>query len=397
MCKHKYEDFADDIVDVKTTHATDLTGIVCNELTVVAMLKPKQCGKQKKTMWLCRCSCGNYHAVDANRLSSKRIKSCGCKKPIPSTKTKVKKDFVFTEQPEYSTWMNMKAICYNPNNPAYNDYGGRGIQVCDRWLESFENFYNDMGKKPTSKHSLDRIDVNGDYCPENCRWADDKTQANNTRRNHFLEYNGIKHTLAEWSRIIGKSHKLISDRLSLGWSIGEALEFEQRKKKQKKEVVKKEKQSRRIDMTNVTYESGVTALEFLGNKPIGNKGHKRAMWLCRCSCGKEFIASGADVRNGHTTSCGCGIKRMEKLNAHKMNKTLEYRSWNNMKQMCDNKNNPSYKNYGGKWISYCEDWSDFRKFYEDMGDRPVKSAKLARYDETKDFSKDNCYWKVSVK
>ena len=88
---------------------------------------------------------------------------------------------------------------------------------------------------------------------------------------------------------------------------------------------------------------------------------------------------------------------MEKLNAHKMNKTLEYRSWNNMKQMCDNKNNPSYKNYGGKGISYCEDWSDFRKFYEDMGDRPIKSAKLARYDETKDFSKDNCYWKVSVK
>lgn len=397
MCKHKYEDFVDDIVDIKTTHATDLTGMVCNELTVVAMLKPKQCGKQKKTMWLCRCSCGNYHAVDANRLSSKRIKSCGCKNRISSTKTKIKKDFVLTEQPEYSTWTNMKARCYNQNNPAYNDYGGRGIQVCDRWLESFENFYNDMGKKPTSKHSLDRIDVDGDYCPSNCRWADAKTQANNTRRNHFLEYNGIKHTLAEWSLIIGKSHKLIGDRLSLGWSIGEALEFEPRKKKQKKEVVKKEKQSRRIDMTNVTYESGITALEFLGNKPIGNNGHKRAMWLCRCSCGKEFIASGADVRNGHTTSCGCGINRMEKLNAHKMNKTLEYRSWNNMKQMCDNKNNPSYKNYGGKGISYCEEWSDFRNFYKDMGDRPVKSAKLARYDETKDFTKDNCYWKVSIK
>lgn len=152
MCKHEYEDFVDDIVDVKTTHATDLTGMVCNELTVVAMLKPKQCGKQKKTMWLCRCSCGNYHAVDANRLSSKRIKSCGCKKPIPSTKTKVKKDFVFTEQPEYNTWINMKARCYNPNNPAFNDYGGRGIQICDRWLYSFENFYNDMGKKPTVKH-----------------------------------------------------------------------------------------------------------------------------------------------------------------------------------------------------------------------------------------------------
>lgn len=297
---------------------------------------------------------------------------------------------------EYNIWVHMKNRCGNPNNPRFNDYGGRGIKVCDRWLHSFENFLEDMGEKPSPKYSLDRIDVNGDYCPENCRWADDKTQANNTTRNVYIEYNGVKKTAKEWEDELGIHAKTIIWRYNQGWAIEDVLCVKDKRFKDVnindndliEELPKRD--SRMIDMTGYT-KNHITVIEFAEQRMVGKA--KKNFWRCKCDCGKEFLAEGSEIRTGHVTSCGCGIGRMEKLNAHKMNKTLEYRSWNNMKQVCDNKNNPSYKNYGGKGISYSEDWADFRNFYADMGKRPVKSAKLERIDKTKNFTKDNCYWK----
>lgn len=105
-------------------------------------------------------------------------------------------------RPEYSSWQAMKTRCYNKNHLHYGDYGGRGIKVCERWKSSFPNFIQDMGPKPDG-YSLDRIDTNGDYCPENCRWVSWQKQQNNKRNNRKLTFSGETHTITEWADIIG--------------------------------------------------------------------------------------------------------------------------------------------------------------------------------------------------
>jgi hypothetical protein len=116
----------------------------------------------------------------------------------------------------------MKDRCNNPRNNRFYAYGARGIKFCKRW-ESFSNFIADMGLKPTPKHSLDRINTDGDYAPTNCRWADGITQANNCRSNHFLELNGTRKTLAQWARELGVSALTLKSRLVYGWTDEEAL------------------------------------------------------------------------------------------------------------------------------------------------------------------------------
>ena len=124
----------------------------------------------------------------------------------------------------YSTWSAMKSRCYNKNHIHYDAYGGRGIKVCDRWLgrEGFRNFYEDMFPKPDNG-TLDRIDNNADYCPENCRWSSKTEQANNTRRNKIIEYNGESMTAAQWARKIGIPYRTLLTRLRRGMPLGKAL------------------------------------------------------------------------------------------------------------------------------------------------------------------------------
>ena len=123
---------------------------------------------------------------------------------------------------EYRAWRNMKTRCYNERYPKYRCYGGRGIKVCDRWLHSFENFYNDMGPAP-SKGTLERKDTNGDYTPENCRWALQKEQVRNMRTNHLLTFRGETMCLTAWAEKVGISSKTLISRLKLGWSLERAL------------------------------------------------------------------------------------------------------------------------------------------------------------------------------
>jgi hypothetical protein len=125
----------------------------------------------------------------------------------------------------YTKWKGMITRCYNEASEFYMDYGGRGITVCERWRGKggFENFYADMGDVPENKPTIDRIDVNGDYCPENCRWADEIDQANNKRNNRFLTYNGESLTSSQWARRIGISERVIKDRVRLGWDADKIL------------------------------------------------------------------------------------------------------------------------------------------------------------------------------
>ena len=120
--------------------------------------------------------------------------------------------------PEYDAWRNMKRRCFNPNHKNYSDYGGRGIGVCDRWL-NFENFLADMGSRPTAKHSLDRIDNDGDYSFENCRWATKAEQENNKRNNKpLITIENDTRTIAQWTKEMGFGKDVIQSRLKLGWS-----------------------------------------------------------------------------------------------------------------------------------------------------------------------------------
>lgn len=124
--------------------------------------------------------------------------------------------------PTYMTWIDMVQRCTNPNDAAWRDYGGRGIVVCPRWRASYADFFADMGERPAGM-SIDRIDVNGDYEPGNCRWADDRTQARNKRNNRRMTLDGETMLLCEWVERLGISRAVIAQRLHRGWSDERAL------------------------------------------------------------------------------------------------------------------------------------------------------------------------------
>jgi hypothetical protein len=181
--------------------------------------------------WKCLCDCGEYTFVQFSNLKNGGTQSCGCyKKEIQESGGTYWKHGQ-TKSQLYRVWHGMKQRCLNPNYPAYKDYGGRGITVCDRWINSFENFLSDMGECPPGL-SLDRIDNNGNYEPGNCKWRSRIEQENNKRSNVYIEWQGRRITLAEAARLSGINYSVIRMRLSqLGWSPQKALTTPVRQKK----------------------------------------------------------------------------------------------------------------------------------------------------------------------
>ena len=125
--------------------------------------------------------------------------------------------------PEYSCYRNMKQRCLNPNHFKYSYYGARGIKICERWLESFDNFYADMGNRPSPKHSIERKDNLLGYSPDNCIWEIAKKQMNNTRWNRNITFEGITLTVAEWADKCGLNQSTLRNRITKGWSIKDAI------------------------------------------------------------------------------------------------------------------------------------------------------------------------------
>jgi hypothetical protein len=119
--------------------------------------------------------------------------------------------------PEYNVWSNLKARCYKKNNNQFHNYGGRGIKVCKEWLHNFPQFLEDMGNRPNNKYKIDRIDNDGDYSKNNCRWVTNKVNCNNTRFNKRIIYKGINKTYSEWSSALNGNKHLIHDRIKMGW------------------------------------------------------------------------------------------------------------------------------------------------------------------------------------
>lgn len=165
----------------------DLTGQRYGRLTVLAEVLPRT----RPRFWSCLCDCGNEHKVSASNLLNGHTKSCGCYYRERRKTVNVTHGAVGTK--EYATWKGMKERCLSPKNKRYQRYGGRGISVCRRWSESFEAFLEDMGYAPTSTHTIDRKDNNGDYEPSNCRWATPKEQANNRTSNIQVVYEGVRY------------------------------------------------------------------------------------------------------------------------------------------------------------------------------------------------------------
>lgn len=161
--------------------------------------------------WLCKCVCGAIISLPQNKLTQRRQVSCGCKR----TKHGQRKS------PAYSSWTSMLHRCRNPQAHNYQYYGGRNITVCNRWF-NFQNFLDDMGQPP-SNSTLDRIDNNGNYEPDNCRWATPLEQARNRRNSYKILFKEQLKSVGEWAIIFGLGTSTIKSRIRRNWSIEEAL------------------------------------------------------------------------------------------------------------------------------------------------------------------------------
>lgn len=197
----------------------DLTGQTFNYLTVLHYVGQKN----GRTMWKCRCECGNEVIVGSASLKSGNTKACGChqkdgwgtNKTHGMTKTRI-----------YRIWRGILNRCYYHSNKYYCNYGGRGIGVCDEWKNDFQAFYDwAMSNGYSNDLTIDRIDNDKNYCPENCQWVTRTIQMNNTRNNHLIEYKGDIKTIAEWAREMNLPYGIIRSRIcTYGWGVDKALE-----------------------------------------------------------------------------------------------------------------------------------------------------------------------------
>lgn len=183
----------------------DIIGLVFGRLTVVGeevrttgthRSGPKQGKPRYRRFATCICKCGTPVTVSVDHLKNSHTQSCGCLKKELTIKRFTTHGMSHT--PEWHSWAQMRDRCYNSNNKLYKYYGARGVVVCDRWIESFGNFYNDMGKCPPHCSSVERIDNDGNYEPSNCKWATRDEQANNKRNNRQITIDGVTKTLAQW-------------------------------------------------------------------------------------------------------------------------------------------------------------------------------------------------------
>lgn len=209
----------------------NLVGQKFGRWTVLEPSESKIYDGKEHYYWLCECECGTIRSVKEASLVAGTSQSCGC---LHSEKMKTVGKYHtthgLTDTKIYRAYKHMINRCYRENDKSYDNYGGRGITVCDEWRNSFEAFAawafaNGFDQNASGTEcTLDRIDVNGNYCPDNCRWVDVKAQANNRRSNKNYTFNGETHTIAEWAEKVGLPYKCLHKRLEIfGWGIERAL------------------------------------------------------------------------------------------------------------------------------------------------------------------------------
>lgn len=195
-----------------------LTGKTFGRLLVVSPAGTRK----EKSIWNCVCLCGEKRIINGSSLTTGNSKSCGC---LGIEGLSNRSSHGMTGTRVYRIWQAMLNRCRNSGGINWENYGGRGISVCERW-ERFENFFSDMGSPPKT-FSIERIDNNGDYCPENCKWASRVEQSRNKRANRFIEFNGEAKCLTDWARGIGINQASLRERLDK-WPLDEALTKQKR-------------------------------------------------------------------------------------------------------------------------------------------------------------------------
>ena len=197
----------------------DLTGQRFGRLVAISFACRNRNGR---AAWNCLCDCGSECVVAGTSLTRRQpTRSCGC---LQREETGARfRTHGLKNTAEHNVWSLMIRRCYNENRPDYGLYGGRGVTVCERWRTSFQAFYDDMGPRPSNRHSIDRIDNDGNYEPCNCRWATQCEQARNKRSNRLITFNGRTLCLAEWAEEYGMRQRTLWYRLNRGWSVERAL------------------------------------------------------------------------------------------------------------------------------------------------------------------------------
>lgn len=192
----------------------DLTGCKFTKLTVIKLARKEKKGNRYRYYWQCRCECGNLKEVRTDCLTQGMVQSCGCLKKEQDKINLVKNHkHKLSHTKLWDTYYSMKSRCYNQNDKRYNDYGGRGIKICNEWLQSFDNFVQWAVLNGFKKElQIDRIDNNLDYSPKNCRWVSAKENCRNRRSNILIEYNNKWITLVEFAEILNIPYKTAYNR-----------------------------------------------------------------------------------------------------------------------------------------------------------------------------------------
>lgn len=192
----------------------DLTGQRFGRLAVISYVP--------STGWLCQCDCGSETRVCGTNLRRGHTRSCGCLKLETVRRPRKAGGHATKNSITYKAWRAMRHRCLVPTSINYKDYGGRGIQICERWSD-FTSFLADMGERPSRKHTIERRDGNGHYEPDNCHWATYTEQANNKRTNRIVEWQGRSQTVAQWAKELGLSSGTIQSRLNKGMAADDAF------------------------------------------------------------------------------------------------------------------------------------------------------------------------------
>ena len=250
----------------------------------------------KRSYWECRCDCGAMQIVQEVNFKNERSWSCNCLKgngKSKKTKTTYKINILhgMSSWPEYKVWKSLRARCFNKNDKNFKDYGGRGIEVCESWRNSFTNFITDVGRRPSPTHSIDRIDNNGNYEPNNCKWSNSSEQANNRRNNHILTLDGKSLNIMQWAKTTEIPYDEILRRLKEGWPAEQAL------------YAPKVPKVREFKIDNTMIGKRFNKLVVLEFSHRDCKSLK--YWKTICDCGKIKVIRQKHLRSGQVKSCGC--------------------------------------------------------------------------------------------